>query len=265
MRGLTAGGVVLTGATGGLGRAFAEALAAPGRPMLLLARDAARLAALADRLAGLGAEPRIAALDLRDHAALADRLAAFDARAPVELLIANAGVSAGRRPDGSAEGGEAARRVIATNLLGTVNTVEPLLPAMRARRRGRILLVSSLAALRPLPAMPAYGASKAGIRAYGTALRGALAGSGVGVTVACPGFVDTPMSRRHRGPRPFEVPPERAVRRMLAAAARGRALVSFPWPLVALAWLGARLPPGLSDRAVRRFDAVIEPEADGPA
>ncbi len=265
MRRLTAGAVVLTGATGGIGCALAEALAAPGRAMLLVARDAGRLSTLSERISNHGVDAHTAAIDIRDARALADRLRAFDAQHPVSIVIANAGVSSGRRPGGGQESPQDARRVIETNLLGTLNTVDPLLPFMIARREGHLLLVSSLAAIRPLPAMPAYGASKAAIRAYGTALRGTLAGTGVGVTVACPGFVDSAMTRRHRGPRPLELPPATAARRMLDAVDRGRSIVSFPRALAALAWLGARLPPRLSDWAVRGVDAEaieVEPHSD---
>jgi short-subunit dehydrogenase len=155
-----------------------------------------------------------------------------------------------------------ARRVLAANLEGTLNTVEPLLPAMIARGHGRIALTSSLAALRPMPDMPAYSASKAAVRAWGDALRGWLRPQGVGVTVICPGFVTSPMSARHRGFKPFEISAERAAEIIARGLGRGAAHITFPWPLALLVWLDARLPAALSDFAGRAFAADIEPAED---
>ncbi len=255
--------VAITGASAGIGRALAEAVAAPGVSLLLVARREPALAGVAAGLRARGAWVETAALDVRDASALAERLLDFDARHPIDLVIANAGVSGGLAPDGRAEDAAAARRIVDVNLTGAINTVAPLLPGLRARGRGRVVLVSSLAARRPLPEMPAYAASKAGLRAYGIALRGALRPSGVGVTVACPGFVTTAMSARHLGPKPWEMPADRAACAILGAAARGRAVTSFPWPLALLGWIGAQLPPALADRAIRRFAARVRPE-DGP-
>lgn len=253
-------GVVLTGASGGIGRALAAELAAPGVAMLLAGRDPGRLAAAADTARARGAAVETAVLDLRDADGLAARLAAFDARHPVDLVVANAGISAGRGPGAAFEAPGTMRRLVEVNLMGAVATIEPLLPAMVARGRGRIALMGSLAGLRPLPDMPAYSATKAALRAWGTSLRGALAPHGVGVTVISPGFVTTPMAGRHRGFRPLEMPPDRAARIIRRGLGRGAALITFPRGLAALIWLGNRLPPALSDRAIRAFRAEIEPD-----
>ncbi|MBK0399985.1 SDR family NAD(P)-dependent oxidoreductase [Limibaculum sp. M0105] len=254
--------IVLTGASGGIGRELAIAFAAPGVTMLLVGRDRARLdgAALAAR--ERGAKVETAVLDVTDAEALAGRLAAFDAAHAVDLVVANAGVSAGRAPGGAIEPPGTMRRLVEINLMGAVNTVEPLIPAMVARGAGRIALVSSLAGLRPLPDMPAYSATKAALRAWGTSLRGALAPRGVGVSVISPGFVTTPMAQRHRGPKPFEMDAARAARIISRGLERGRPLITFPLPLAAMVWLGNRLPPVLSDLAIRAFGAEILPEGD---
>jgi short-subunit dehydrogenase len=142
-----------------------------------------------------------------------------------------------------------------------LNTLDPVLPAMLERRRGQIALMSSLAAAAPLADMPAYSASKAAIRAYGTSLRRWLGPRGLAVSVVCPGFVTSAMSARHRGYKPFEVPMDRAAARILRGLARREAYITFPWPLTLLTWLGNRLPPALSDRAVAGFAAEIEPDS----
>jgi short-subunit dehydrogenase len=254
--------IALTGASSGIGRALAERLAAPGRTLLLTGRDAGRLDAAAAAARSRGATVETAVVDVTDRDGMARALGAFDAAGPVDLLIANAGVSSGRRPGGEPETPEDARRVIATNLIGAFNTVEPLADRMAARGAGQIALTSSLAASRPLADMPAYSASKAALRAWGVSLRGALGPRGVAVTVICPGFVTSPMSARHAGFKPFEISADRAARHIERGLARRAAFVSFPWPLVLLTWLDARLPPALSDRLARGFAAEIAPETD---
>ena len=251
---------MLTGASAGLGRALALRLARPGAALLLTGRDPDRLADVAGAARARGAEAVTAALDVTDRAGMAAALGAFDAAEPVDLVIANAGVSAGLAPGRAPERPEDARRVWETNYVGMLNTVEPLLPALIARGRGRVALMGSLAALRPLPDMPSYSASKAAVRAYGQALRGWLAPLGVGVTVISPGFVATAMSARHRGFKPFEMSADRAADLIVRRLAAGAPLVTFPWPLALLVWLNGRMPPGLGDWAARGFRAEIDPE-----
>ncbi|MEM1385494.1 MAG: SDR family NAD(P)-dependent oxidoreductase [Pseudomonadota bacterium] len=254
--------VVITGASSGIGRALAEALAAPERRLLLLGRDMERLEAVTAlcRAQGAVAEPVVA--DVVDGSALATVLAAFEAKAPVDLVIANAGISAGLGPDRSPEPPGIARKIMRANVEGVLNTVEPLLPGMLARGEGQIALMSSIAALRPQPDLPSYSASKAAVRAYGIALRGWLRPRGIAVSVICPGFVTSPMSARHRGAKPWEMPAEPAAALILRGLARRRAFISFPWPLVLLSWLDNRfLPAWLSDRMVAMFAATVEPEA----
>ena len=253
--------VVLTGASGGIGRALAAELAGPDIAMLLIGRNIGRLDAAAEAARARGAGPvETAAIDVTDASSLAARLLAFDDAHPVDLVVANAGISAGRPPGGVIEPAGTLGRLVEINLMGTAHTVEPLLPRFLRRARGRIAIMGSLAGLRPLPDMPAYSATKVALRAWGTSLRGALGPKGVGVTVVSPGFVTSPMSARHRGPRPFEMTAERAALLIRRGLEREQPLITFPWPLAALIWLGNRLPPALSDIAVRAFAAEIEPE-----
>lgn len=254
--------VVITGASDGIGAALACKLAEPGRNLLLVARRADRLSEVATACSIGGATVSTAALDVTDRAAMAELLRSVDAKAPVDLVIANAGISSGLGPGRSPEPAEAARRVFAVHIDGMLNTIEPLLPGMLARGGGQIALMSSLAGSAPLADMPAYSASKAAIRAYGTSLRRWLKPQGISVSVITPGFVTTAMSARHRGYKPFEVPLDRAATRILSGLASRDAYVTFPWPLALLTWLGNRLPVQLSDSAMTRFAADIEPDGD---
>ena len=117
-------------------------------------------------------------------------------------------------------------------MLGAINTIEPLLPAFCSRKRGRIVVLASIAAYRGLPDSPGYCASKAGLRTYAEALRTRLGPYGVGVTVVCPGFFDSPMTDRFEGPTPFRFSIDRAARIVKQGVDRGRRRITFPWPLV---------------------------------
>jgi short-subunit dehydrogenase len=245
--------VLITGASSGLGAALALAYAGPGVALGLVGRNEERLAATAAACRAAGAMVDAAAIDVADGPVLAAWLGAFDRAYPVELLIANAGIEAGPDPDSPGEPLEMTEGQIATNLLGAVNTIAPLVPAMCERGRGRIAAIASVAAFRGMPYNPGYCASKAGLRAYGEALRPRLAPRGVGFTVVCPGFFTSPMTDRWVGPTPFLVSGERAARRITRGIDRGARRVSFPWPLV----FGMRFcdlaPAAIGDAILRRF------------
>lgn len=245
--------IVVTGASSGLGAALARAYAAPGVTLALFGRDRARLEATARACEAKGARIEAAAVDVADAPAMAERLSAFDRDHAVELLIANAGTSAGPPPGSPSEGVETAARQVAVNLLGTIHTVEPLLPALSLRRRGRVAVIASIAAYRGLPYSPGYCASKAGLRAYAEALRPRLEPFGVGVTVVCPGFFDSPMTDRFDGPTPFLFTGEGAARIVKRGIDRGRRRVAFPWPLVRGLQFCDLAPAIIGDMILRRF------------
>ncbi|WP_431281073.1 SDR family NAD(P)-dependent oxidoreductase [Humitalea sp. 24SJ18S-53] len=257
---MTIAHVVITGASRGLGAALALRFAAPGVRLGLVARSAEGLAATAAACTARGALVATAALDVRDAAGLGAVLAAWQALAPIDCAIANAGVSGGTRPDGAPEGLDSATRQIGVNLQGALNLIEPLWPAMAAARVGRIAVVSSISALRGLPDIPAYCASKAGLRAYGEALRARLRPRGVTVTVLCPGFFESDMSRRFLGGKPGTVALEEAAARCHAAILRGRGRLTFPWHLAVGLRLLDLLPAGVSDLVARRVRFRIAPE-----
>ncbi len=242
--------IVITGASSGIGEELALAYAAPGVALALSGRDPARLGAVVERCRSLGAEVDGAVLDAADRDAMAGWLAAVDQRSPVDLVIANAGISAGT--GGGMESEEQARRIFQVNLDGVLNTVHPLLPAMQARRRGQIALMASLAGFRGMPGAPAYCASKAAVRVYGESLRGDLAGHGVGVSVICPGFVKSRMTAVNCFPMPFLMEADRAAKVIQRGLARNKARISFPWPMAAAVWLLAALPAGWTDALLRQ-------------
>lgn len=248
--------VLITGASGGLGAALAWAYAAPGVHLSLGGRRAEALEALAAKVRARGATVDLGFVDVTDRAGMADWIAAADAARPLDLVIANAGISAGT----GGTGGSAAdlepealtRHLFDVNLAGVVNTVLPALACLRPRGRGQIALMASLAGYRGQPGAPAYCASKAAVKVWGEGLRAQLADSGVVVSVICPGFVRTPMTDANGFVMPFLMDADKAAACIRAGLARGRGRIAFPWPMAALAWLVATLPDPLAHALTRR-------------
>jgi short-subunit dehydrogenase len=253
--------IVITGATSGLGRALATGYAAPGIRLGLMGRHAERLRAVALACTEKGADVVTGQIDVRDADALAAWLAAFDDAGPVDLIVAAAGISAGPPPDTATEPGGLAMRQIGTNLLGCMHTIEPMLPRLLARGRGQVAVVSSVAGYRGLPYSPGYSASKAGVRAYGEALRALLRPRGIQVSVVVPGFFDSPMTDRFHGDKPFMISLERASAIVRRGLDRGQPRIVFP-RLLAIGLQAADLIPAwLGDRILRgvRFH-IVPPE-----
>lgn len=243
--------VVITGASGAIGSALALEYAAPDVFLWLQGRKEEALLALAQQCQARGAEVQTAAFDLRDFATLRGWVQQVVAQGAPDLLIVNAGLNTHVGPDGEPEPWEEVEALLDVNLKAAMLLVQAVLPAMRAARRGQIALVSSLAAYFGLPVTPTYCATKAGLKAYGEALRGWLAPEGIRVNVILPGYVASPMCAAMPGPKPFLWTPERAARTIRRRLARDRARISFPFPLNWGTWWLAVLPAAFSTRIVR--------------
>jgi short-subunit dehydrogenase len=240
--------ILITGASSGIGEALALRCARDGARLGLLGRNQARLDRVASECRRLGAEAHSAAIDVRARKEMAAWLEQFDAASPVDLLFANAGVMAGRPADGTIETPDASYVLVETNVLGTLNTIHPLLPRMMARRAGQVAIVSSIAGFIPLPDAPSYGASKAATLSYGLALRGLLDEFGIKVSVICPGYVRTPMTDQESGLKPSVLEPSAAAEAILRGLARNKAVITFPLLFSLMTRIGGMLPDGLRRR-----------------
>jgi NAD(P)-dependent dehydrogenase (short-subunit alcohol dehydrogenase family) len=183
--------VVITGAAGGIGGETARRLIGRGARVALLDRETDRVRELAARL---GDRAVAYDVDVTDPPGLAEVMRQVGERfGGIDVLVANAGISGPLATIATVDP-EAFEQVVEVNLLGVWRTVRAALPQVTARR-GYILMTSSIAAAIPCPTVGAYGATKAGVEAFGRALRIELAHTGTGVGIAYFGAVDTGLVR----------------------------------------------------------------------
>jgi short-subunit dehydrogenase len=218
---------LVTGASAGIGRAFATELTRRGYDVVLVARDADRLTELGRELATLGGTPEVLAADLVEPAELARveaRLA--DAARPVDLLVNNAGFGTVGPFVTLDPAGE--EREIRLNVVAVSRLTRAVLPQLVERGAGGVINVSSIAGYQPTPGNATYGATKAFVTSFSQAVHEELKGTGVRCMVLSPGFTRTEFQTR-AGIDSSAVPgfmwqsPEVVVGHALRAFDRGRA------------------------------------------
>ena len=222
---------LITGATSGIGAAFASRLARDGRDLVLVARNRERLeaAAVGYRAAGVAVEVLPADLSVAEERARVEaRLSSADA-APVDLLINNAGYTTGGLLDVDSA---ALRRQLEVNVASVLELTVAVLPGMIDRSRGAVINVSSISGF--LPGNSQYSADKAWVTAFTEAVAAKLAATGVRAIALCPGYVRTEFHERAgldvgRRKGPFWLDADRVVSECLADLARGK-VVSVPSP-----------------------------------
>ncbi len=242
---------IITGASSGLGRGLAIALAREGWNVGLVARREEALREVASRVEAEGARASVAPADVGDRVQLREAVTKVEAElGPISLAIANAGW--GEVTDPRALDSGRVEQMFRVNFFGMLHLFEPVIPGMIERGQGHLVGVSSLAGIRGLPTAGAYSASKAAMTAFLEAIRGDLRGAGVKVTPILPGYVKTPMTANRTHPMPFLMEEDDAIRLMMRAIRQERRYFAFPWPLNFLLKVGKRLPPVVWDRLAGR-------------
>lgn len=177
---------LVTGASSGIGADLARELARDGYDLVLTARSVAPMESLAAELTAHGAGTVIIPTDFSHPGAAAALVSAIESRGmTVDVLVNNAGIGA----VGPFDQADPTRigEMLRVNIVALTELTRSLLPAMVARRRGKVMLVASTAAFQPGPRMAVYFATKAYVLSFGEAIAYELRGTGVTVTVLCPG------------------------------------------------------------------------------
>jgi short-subunit dehydrogenase len=251
-----ANNILITGASSGIGSALAKALAAPQKTLILVGRDLDRLQQVQTDCELKGAKTILGQADVASSAFSA-LVEAIDEQTPIDLVIANAGISSTTEANGRAEPIEKVRELIGTNFQGMVNTVNPLIPRMQNRQHGQIALMSSVAAYVGLPQCPTYSATKAAVLKYGESLRTWLKCFNIKVNVICPGFVKTPLNENLSGPKPMLMSPEKAARIMLTKLAKNKPIIAFPSALIMTARLAGFVPAFVRDKVLNSIHSSL--------
>lgn len=216
--------VWITGASSGLGRALALNLARRGDRVIASARGVDALQNLAHESGG-----RVipAPLDVTDAKACHDAIAGIEAQhGAIDIAVLNAGTHIPL----TAETYQASvvQKLLTINVMGTANCLEPLLAAMRARKRGRIAVVSSVAGYGGLPTAAAYGASKAALINMCEALKPECGRLGITLQLVNPGFIATPLTAKNTFKMPFLMDVDVAAERFARGLDSSRFEITFP-------------------------------------
>jgi NAD(P)-dependent dehydrogenase (short-subunit alcohol dehydrogenase family) len=189
---------LVTGASSGLGRRFSRILAASGAKVALAARRLDRLTSLADEIKAAGGEAAAVAMDVTDEASvIAGFDAAQDALGPVDTVIANAGMnSRGLATDIPIDEFD---QVMSINVRGVFLTAREgarrmIAAGARESGKGRVVLVASIGAVKVLPGLVPYCASKAAVAMMGKAMAREWANRGININVICPGYIETELN-----------------------------------------------------------------------
>lgn len=239
--------VLVTGASGNLGRELVLRLARPGMRLTLWGRDRTRLDEVAILARDKGATADIRSIDLTEFATVLRALAEEDDADPFGIALLVAGQGDTLAPGMTVEDPAQVIRLIQANYTAPAAMASALATRMAARGAGRIGLVGTAAASHSLPFAASYSGSKAGLGRHADALRLAVAGRGVSVTLITPGFFAGIEGAGARS-RPGEIAAGIVAQQAIAAVMAGRAEVVIPRRFLLLRWFDRLLPRFLRDR-----------------
>lgn len=242
--------VWLVGASSGIGQATAHALHQAGARVFVSARNADALQAFTASHPGATAVP----LDVSDRQAVDAAAHTVLASGPLDLMLFCAGYyKALRATDFSLDEMLQHNQV---NYVGAVQVLGAVLPGMLARKSGHVSLISSVAGYRGLPKSLAYGPTKAALINLAETLYVDLQDSHVGVSLVCPGFVETPLTAQNEFTMPGLIKPEQAALAILKGWGQGQFEIHFPKRFTLWMKALALLPARLYFPVIRRFTGL---------
>ncbi|WP_239082559.1 SDR family NAD(P)-dependent oxidoreductase [Actinoplanes teichomyceticus] len=255
--------VLITGASSGIGRATALAFAADGARLVLASRSGEALAEVERDCRARGGQVLVVPTDITDPAAV-ERLARLAVRRFGRIDVWVEGVAVGIAGPLGSESVDEIRRLVDTNVFGTVLCARAALATFRAQGDGILVVVGSLLSLLPNPMVPLYSMTKFAVRGLALNLQQAVAGHPrIRVCLVLPGPVDTPFFERaanHTGHQLRAIPPayapERLAAAILACARRPRRLVTTG-VVAHLALVAHRVAPHTTESLVARWSAAF--------
>ncbi|MES2946304.1 MAG: SDR family NAD(P)-dependent oxidoreductase [Pseudomonadota bacterium] len=242
--------VWLVGASSGIGQATAHALHGRGAKVFVSARNRAALDVFAQQHPGSVALP----LDAADAESVKIAAQSIVQAGPLDLVLYCAGYYREMRATEFDLSGMLRHQQV--NYIGALYVLDAVLPHFLARKAGHISLISSVAGYRGLPKSLAYGPSKAALINLAETLYVDLQDSHVGVSLICPGFVETPLTAQNQFNMPGLITPEQAADEILRGWARGQFEIHFPKRFTLWMKALALLPDGLYFAVIRRFTGL---------
>ena len=256
--------IFITGASSGIGRALALEFARQGARLALASRNAGileQVAREAAKTAGKCPMPLALACDVRDQRMVRDAIqAAVRALGGLDILVNNAGV--GVYGDAEKTTVEDFQAVMDVNFFGALRCTMEALPALRQARRSLIINIASVAALRGIPYLSAYSASKAALASLGQSLRAELGSAGVDVMDVYPNYTRTDIFLREkkvggaRRPASGYADPASVAAAIVRAVGKGKSELVLSAEGRALTWV-RRLFPAFTDKAMERIAARL--------
>ena len=240
----------ITGASSGIGQALAWRFHLAGYRLALVARRTEQVKLWAESMNMGASSYEIYSADVTNIRSIVAAGAACVASQGVpNVVIANAGISVGM-DSAMLEDLDVMAQTFATNNIGVAATFQPFIELMVKRGSGALVGIGSVAGIRGLPGHGAYCASKAAVIAYCESLRGELRPTGVKVVTICPGYIDTPLTRKNKYAMPFLMQPAAFAEKAFGAIAAGSSYRVIPWQMGVVAKLLRVLPNALFDKAL---------------
>ncbi len=238
----------ITGASSGIGRSLALALAEDGFTVALTARSADKLEFLKAEIIAAGGKAIIAAGDVTNEQGMAALVEAIEAQGPIALAIFNAGNY--WENSGQSLEIKTFRDTYEINVFGVLNGLIPVVERFKQRKQGHVVIVSSVSGYTGLPKASAYASSKAAMINMAECLHFDFVRMNIGIQIVNPGFIDTPLTDKNDFAMPALMPVDKAARRMADGLKTQAFEITFPRRFTWFLKLLAKLPYPLYFRAI---------------
>jgi short-subunit dehydrogenase len=239
----------ITGASTGIGRSLAKELAKDGFTVALTARSADKLESLKAEINAAGGTAIIAAGDVTGEKAMADLVAIIEAHGPIALAVFNAGNY--WENSGKTLEMKTFKDTYEINVFGVLNGMIPVVERFKQRKRGHVVIVSSVSGYTGLPKASAYASSKAAMINMAECLWFDFMQMNIGIQIVTPGFIDTPLTEKNDFSMPALMPVDKAARRLADGLKTQAFEITFPRRFTWFLKLLAKLPYPLYFRAIQ--------------